>query len=138
MPCHTTERLIVVTPHPHRVLHRGERKCVFGRSGSRYPDRRVDRFRRVDLGRGHEQRPVLDRRGCGERGEVADEAVATPSARERHHPDRIETLADEVAVGVDGIGADAEQFGDLRADGTWAANDGSPDPISYHTDPPTS
>ena len=51
----------------------------------------------------------------GQRGEVDIDTAATPATGERHHPNRIETLADEVAIGVDGIGADAEQFGDLSA-----------------------
>jgi hypothetical protein len=44
-------------------------------------------------------------------------------------------MASEVAAGVDGICADAEQFGNLSADITGAASNGSPDPTSQHTQP---
>ena len=105
MPGHTTERLVVVATHPHGVLHRGERKCAIGCSG---------RHRRHDVRLGSvlvgadEQRPCLHGGGRGERGEVDIDTATTPPTGERHHPNRVETLADEVAAGVDGIGADAE------------------------------
>jgi hypothetical protein len=67
--------------------------------------------------------------------EIDGNTAATPSTGERHHPDRVETLADEVATGVDGIGADAKQFGDLSAYVTRAAGNGSPDPNSHCTQP---
>src|ERR1700759_748945 len=134
MACHAAERLVVVASYPHGVLHRGERKRVV-RCGGSCHGLRIDRFRSVSLGPGNQQRPRLDRRGGGQRGKVDSDTAATPSPRERHHPNRIETLADEVAVGVDGIGADAEQFGDVRADSVWAAQDGSPNPTSFHSNP---
>ena len=55
-----------------------------------------------------EQRPRLHSGIGGERGEVDIDAATTPPTGERHHPNRIETLGDEVAAAVDGIGADAE------------------------------
>ena len=82
-----------------------------------------------------EQRPCLNGGVGGQRGEVDIDAATTPPTGERHHPNRVETLADEVAAGVDGIGADAEQFGDLSAHVARAAGNGSPHPTSQQTQP---
>ena len=105
MPRHPPERLVVMAAHPHGVLHRGERKCVIGCTGVR---RHHDVRPGGVLVGADEQRPCLDGGVGGQRGEVDIDTAPTPPTGKRHHPNRIETLADEVAAGVDGVGADAE------------------------------
>ncbi len=108
-----TELLIAFSAHPHRVLHRGERER---RSRIILCDKRF-RWLFHDGGRGDQRIPGPDGRIGRQRREVDVDALFAPAAGQRHHPNRVEALADEVGVGIDVVGADTEKFGDFFTDG---------------------
>ena len=134
-------------PHHRAADCRGARPTWRAASGRAEMRRRVSPVarrpprrpaRQCSCSAPHQQRPCLDGGVGGQRGEVDVDTATTPPTGERHHPNRVETLADEVAAGVDGIGADAEQFGDLSAHVAGLPATEAPTPPVNTPNPPTS
>ncbi|SHW14172.1 Uncharacterised protein [Mycobacteroides abscessus subsp. abscessus] len=106
--------LVVLPADPHGVLHRGQaERLIVCRINLRYRH-----FRALQATGGRQQfGPGGDGGLGGQRREVDVDALLPPASGERHHPDRVQPLADEVGARVEGVGGRTQQFGNLLADG---------------------
>ncbi len=103
------QQLVVVAPDPQRVLHRCERerlRCVsrgvFGRRrGRRF---QVRRFDQLD--------PGAYRWSRCQPGKIDVDTLTPPTACQRHHPDRVQTLRDEIGVWIQAVRGHAQHLGD--------------------------
>ena len=101
------ELLFAVAAQPHRVLDRCQRKRGVGVEAVDCGC--VGRLLLLIAGAlGDEFRPRGDRGMCCQRGESEIDALLAPASRQRHHPDGVEPRGDEVGLGIEVVGADAE------------------------------